>query len=87
MHPARLIPLSFLGFILLGTLALMAPAARRGESPDVMAAAFTTVSATCVTGLATVDTATYWTPFGQAIILAEIQVGGFGIMTLATLLC
>lgn len=86
MHPARLIPLSFLGFILLGTLALMTPAARRGDSPDFMAAAFTTVSATCVTGLATVDTATYWTPFGQAIILAEIQVGGFGIMTLATLL-
>ena len=40
----------------------------------------------CVTGLITVDTATFWTPFGQAVILGLIQVGGFGIMTLATLL-
>ncbi len=86
VHPARLVPLSFLGFIAVGTLALMTPAAHRSGDVDVMAAAFTTVSATCVTGLATVDTATYWTPLGQGIILAEIQVGGFGIMTLATLL-
>lgn len=86
MHPARLVPLSFLSFIVVGTLALMLPAAHRSGQTDFMAAAFTTVSATCVTGLATVDTATYWTPLGQGIILAEIQVGGFGIMTLATLL-
>ncbi len=51
-----------------------------------MHALFTSVSAVCVTGLITVDTATYWTPFGQAVILGLIQVGGFGIMTLATLL-
>ena len=52
----------------------------------MLTAAFTTVSAVCVTGLTTVDTATYWSPFGQAVIMALIQVGGFGIMTLATLL-
>lgn len=86
LHPARLVPLSFLGFILIGTLALMTPGAHRSGDADFMASAFTTVSATCVTGLATVDTATYWTPLGQGIILAEIQVGGFGIMTLATML-
>lgn len=86
LHPARLVPLSFLAFIAIGTLALSIPAAHRPGNVDVMAAAFTTVSATCVTGLTTVDTATYWTPLGQAIILAEIQVGGFGIMTFATLL-
>jgi trk system potassium uptake protein TrkH len=51
-----------------------------------MAALFTSVSAVCVTGLITVDTATYWTPFGQGVILGLIQAGGFGIMTLATLL-
>ena len=44
------------------------------------------MSAVCVTGLVTVDTATYWSPFGQVVILSLVQVGGFGIMTLATLL-
>ncbi len=51
-----------------------------------MVASFTTVSAVCVTGLITVDTATYWSPFGQGVILALIQVGGLGVMALATLL-
>jgi Trk-type K+ transport system membrane component len=51
-----------------------------------MTAAFTSVSATCVTGLSPVDPATYWSPFGQVVILVLVQVGGFGIMTLATLL-
>ncbi|MFW3385588.1 UNVERIFIED_CONTAM: potassium transporter TrkG [Kocuria sp. CPCC 205274] len=51
-----------------------------------MPALFTAVSAVCVTGLITVDTPTFWTPFGQVVILGLIQVGGFGIMTLATLL-
>ena len=49
-------------------------------------ALFTAASAVCVTGLSTVDTATYWSPVGQGIILVLIQIGGFGIMTLATLL-
>jgi potassium uptake TrkH family protein len=65
----------------------MLPAAR--TDPDAgafMDALFTSVSAVCVTGLTTVDTATFWTPFGHVVILALIQVGGFGIMTLATLL-
>jgi potassium uptake TrkH family protein len=55
-------------------------------SEVLMPALFTSVSAVCVTGLITVDTATFWTPFGQAVILGLIQAGGFGIMTLATLL-
>lgn len=83
-HPARVIPLAFLATIVVGTLVLLLPAAHRSGEVDVMAAAFTMVSAVCVTGLATVDTATYWTPFGQGVILAAIQVGGLGIMTLAT---
>lgn len=49
-------------------------------------ALFTATSALCVTGLANVDTATYWTPFGQAVILALIQIGGFGVMSFATIL-
>lgn len=65
----------------------MLPVARTGPGgADVMTALFTATSAACVTGLVVVDTPTYWTPFGQAVILALIQVGGFGIMTGATLL-
>ncbi|ACL40825.1 H(+)-transporting two-sector ATPase [Pseudarthrobacter chlorophenolicus A6] len=86
-HPVRSLPLAFLAVIIVGAGLLMLPASRTGNGPDAfMAAAFTSVSAVCVTGLATVDTATYWTPFGQAVILGLVQAGGFGIMTLATLL-
>ncbi|TXH78674.1 potassium transporter TrkG, partial [Thauera aminoaromatica] len=47
---------------------------------------FTAVSAVCVTGLVTVDTGTYWSSFGQWMIMALFQIGGFGMMTAATLL-
>ncbi|MCU1519032.1 MAG: ATPase [Pseudarthrobacter sp.] len=86
-HPVRSVPLAFLAVIVLGATLLMLPLARTADDPDIaMDALFTAVSAVCVTGLVTVDTATFWTPFGQALILGLIQVGGFGIMTLATLL-
>ena len=85
-HPVRLVPLAFLGAIAVGTGLLCLPAAHAPGRVDVLAAAFTTVSAVCVTGLTTVDTATYWTPLGQVIIMLLIQIGGLGIMTLATLL-
>ena len=86
-HPARIVPLAFLGAVLLGTALLSLPISTPGPTrPPVLTAAFTSVSAVCVTGLTTVDTATYWSPFGQAVIVGLIQVGGFGIMTLATLL-
>ncbi|GAB4098459.1 TrkH family potassium uptake protein [Sinomonas halotolerans] len=86
-HPLRLVPLGFLAVITVGTLLLMLPIARTDDSaPLLMPALFTAVSATCVTGLSTVDVPSFWTPFGHAVILALIQVGGFGIMTLASLL-
>lgn len=86
-HPARVVPVAFFAAIVVGTVLLSLPWATPGPTrPPVLTAAFTTVSAVCVTGLTTVDTATYWSPFGQAVILGLIQVGGFGIMTLATLL-
>ncbi|WP_406632392.1 TrkH family potassium uptake protein [Pseudarthrobacter quantipunctorum] len=86
-HPVRAVPVAFLLVIMIGTALLMLPAARTdGGSEGFLPAAFTAVSAVCVTGLITVDTATFWTPLGQGIILGLIQVGGFGIMTLATLL-
>ena len=86
-HPARIVPLAFLAAIVVGTALLSLPYSTPGPArPPVLTAAFTSVSAVCVTGLVTVDTATYWSPFGQVVILGLIQVGGFGIMTLATLL-
>jgi trk system potassium uptake protein len=86
-HPARLVPLAFLAAITVGAVLLTLPAARAsGEPAPVLVALFTATSATCVTGLAVVDTPTYWSPLGQVIIMLLIQVGGFGIMTLATLL-
>jgi potassium uptake TrkH family protein len=86
-HPVRVVPVAFLVGIAAGAVLLSLPISTPGPSrPPVLTAAFTSVSAVCVTGLSTVDTATYWSPFGQAVILGLIQVGGFGIMTLATLL-
>lgn len=87
LHPVRLVPVAFLAVIIVGALLLMLPVSRIGDEGDTFTTAlFTSVSAVCVTGLITVDTATFWTPFGQGVILGLIQVGGFGIMSLATLL-
>jgi potassium uptake TrkH family protein len=72
---------------LVGTVLLMLPVSRAGEGrAPFVTALFTATSAVCVTGLTTVDTATYWSRTGQVVILALIQVGGFGIMTLASLI-
>lgn len=86
-HPARLVPLMFLVAIAIGTLLLMVPAARAGgDAAPLLTALFTATSAVCVTGLIVVDTPVYWTGFGQTVILGLFQVGGFGLMTAATLL-
>ena len=87
MQPARIVPLAFLGAVLVGTGLLSLPfATADSQRAPLLVAGFTSVSAVCVTGLTTVDTATFWSPFGQVVIMALIQVGGFGIMTMATLL-
>jgi len=57
-----------------------------GQATPAVNAFFTSTSAVCVTGLVVVDTGTYWSSFGQGVILALIQIGGFGFMTSATLL-
>lgn len=86
-HPARLLPAAFALVITLGTLLLMLPVSTRGPGgADLMVALFTATSAVCVTGLTVVDTGTYWSFSGQAIILLLILVGGFGITALATLI-
>ena len=87
LHPARAVTLAFLAAIAVGTLVLMLPLARAGgTAAPVMVAFFTSVSAVCVTGMVTVDTGTYWSTFGQATIMVLFQLGGFGMMTAATLL-
>ncbi|MCI9479607.1 MAG: Trk family potassium uptake protein [Lachnospiraceae bacterium] len=86
MRPSRfskvqIIALSFLGIIVAGTLLLLLPfATREGESTTLLDAAFTAVSATCVTGLIVHDTFRHWTLFGQLVILVMIQLGGLGLM-------
>ena len=86
-HPARLVPLGFLLTILIGTGLLMLPISRAGPGgAPLLTALFTATSAVCVTGLVVVDTGTYWSGFGHAIILALIQAGGLGFMTSSTLL-
>lgn len=86
-HPAAVLALAFLGAMALGTFLLAVPAASAaGDGAPWLVALFTAASAVCVTGLVVVDTGTYWSPLGQGIILALFQLGGFGIMTSATLL-
>ncbi|MFG3417943.1 TrkH family potassium uptake protein [Micromonospora sp. NPDC049460] len=85
-HPAQVIAVGFGVAVAVGTGLLSLPVATRsGERADLVDALFTATSAVCVTGLATVDTGSYWSGFGQAMILLLIQAGGLGIMTLATL--
>jgi trk system potassium uptake protein TrkH len=74
------------GVIALGTLLLAAPlSSASGDSVGVQAALFTATSAVCVTGLIVLDTPSAFSGFGQAVVLALIQIGGLGYMTLSTL--
>ena len=86
-HPAQVVVVGFALVIALGTALLVLPAARAGPGrAGVVDALFTATSAVCVTGLVSVDTPTHWSGFGHVVVLALIQVGGFGIMAMATLL-
>lgn len=87
LTPARIVLLSFLLMILLGTALLSLPFASRPEGgAPLETALFTAVSAVCVTGLVVQDTAQYWTGFGQGVILCLIQIGGMGVVTMAVLI-
>jgi trk system potassium uptake protein TrkH len=84
MRPALTIMLSFLFVILAGTWLLMMPfTVRSGSGLPFLDALFTATSAVCVTGLIVVDTAAYFSLWGQVVILILIQVGGLGIMVLS----
>ena len=81
---SQIIVLGFLGAILLGAFLLMLPISTAdGKGATFADAVFTATSATCVTGLVVQDTATYWSYFGQAVILLLIQIGGMGVVTFA----
>ncbi len=81
------IAIGFVVLIAIGTVLLMLPiSSKSGEFTDPLTAAFTAVSATCVTGLVVVDTGLYWSFFGQIVIISMIQIGGLGFMTMAVLL-
>jgi trk system potassium uptake protein TrkH len=76
---------AFAGIIVVGALLLMTPyASAKGNSLSFVDALFTATSAVCVTGLVVVDTGTYFSVFGQIVLILLIQVGGLGIMTVAT---
>lgn len=79
----QVIIVGFLFVILTGSILLMLPvSSRNGEVTSFLDALFTATSATCVTGLVVYDTATYWSAFGQAVILLLIQIGGMGLLLL-----
>lgn len=83
LNPAQLFVISFILIILFGAFLLMTPRASNGGLSFVDAL-FTSTSAVCVTGLIVVDTGSYFTDFGQFVILLLIQIGGLGILTFAS---
>lgn len=86
VSPAQTIVAGFFLLILTGGLLLSLPASSAGgQSTHFLDALFTATSAVCVTGLVVLDTGTYWSGFGQLVILLLIQVGGLGFMSLATM--
>lgn len=87
LHPAQTVVVGFATAILVGTVLLLLPvSASDGGSPSFVDALFTSTSAVCVTGLTVLDTETYWSPFGQVVIMLLIQLGGLGIMIFAGLI-
>ena len=83
ISPLKIILFGFIILIFIGTILLCLPiSSRSGQPTPFITSSFTATSAVCVTGLIKVDTYNYWSPFGQAVILGLIQVGGIGFMTI-----
>ncbi|NHN30369.1 TrkH family potassium uptake protein [Paenibacillus agricola] len=86
LAPPQILVLGFAAIIVLGAILLSLPvASAAGARLPFLDALFTATSATCVTGLVIVDTGTYFSIFGQSVIMVLIQIGGLGFMTMATL--
>ena len=87
ISPARIIPVSFLFAILIGTFLLMLPvSSSTGEGQDLLTSLFTATTSVCVTGLVVVDTYAAWSLFGKIIILILIQLGGLGIISFTSMM-
>jgi trk system potassium uptake protein TrkH len=86
LHPTVLLLLSYLAAIAMGTAALMMPVSTVTGDISLIDALFTATSAICVTGLIVVDTGSYFSVFGQWVLLFLIQIGGIGIMTISVAL-
>ena len=83
----QFIAYGFLGIILIGSLLLMLPiSSKTGETSSFLNCLFTATSASCVTGLVAYDTWSHWSLFGQLVILAMIQIGGLGFVTIGVFL-
>ena len=84
LNSFQIIVLGFAGVILAGALLLMLPVSSATHCvTPFLSALFTSTTSVCVTGLIVVDTGTYWSVFGQAVILVLIQIGGMGVVTVA----
>ncbi|MFI3210013.1 MAG: TrkH family potassium uptake protein [Peptostreptococcaceae bacterium] len=87
MNPGQVMVIGFLSMILIGATILNLPiSTKSGQSIGFLDALFTATSAICVTGLVVVDTATYWSTFGQIVIITMIQIGGLGFMSITTMI-
>lgn len=87
LSPVQIIPASFFFAIMMGTLFLMLPiSAASGEGTDFLTALFTATTSICVTGLVVVDTYAHWSFFGQIVILILIQIGGLGMIAVASMI-
>ncbi len=85
LSPVQIIPASFFLAIMVGTLILMLPIASAGRhSTDFLTALFTATTSICVTGLVVVDTYAHWSFFGQLVILILVQIGGLGMIAIAS---
>lgn len=85
LSPFQIMLIGFLSVILIGSIILMFPfASKNREYTPFIDSLFTSTSAVCVTGLVVFDTATHWSLFGQIVILLLIQIGGMGVVMMAT---
>ena len=85
--PARFAIVVFLGLIMIFTLLFSLPiSTASGKQAPLVDALFTAVSVICVTGLSTVDMATFWSPFGHVLVFIGVEIGGIGVLTLASIL-
>lgn len=85
LNEVQILTLGFVSIILIGAVILSLPiSSKNGNCTNFLDSLFTATSSVCVTGLVTLDTGTYWSTFGQCIILMLIEIGGLGFMSLTT---